>query len=201
MMFMSMLFIAIVIGSDDHEMTVFVHSHSVPSRAVDIPSAATVGDVRRLISAMPEFDDHPSLEFGGQRLNDDEAPIANVGICSESMIEVIAQQMNDLRLFDACIANTKSRKEIWLLTTKNFSSYEEFAEHHQHDHKAMLEDINSHERIPITVELTGEGEIKITEIIMSGFDDDSEGLDLNGMDFGVLAGMEFLELRSGVGTR
>ena len=165
---------------------VFIHSHCVPVFAIDILSDVTIGDVRKTLTKMQTFGQYPLLEFGGKRLQNDALCIADIGICQESVIEVIGQH-NDLQLFDAAIANTESQTDAWfVLTHGNFSNYQQFAEHHNQNYTAMVQAMQVCWQFILSF---SDGDI--THICFSELDFDYK-LDLSGTDVLPLSGMKAL---------
>ena len=175
-------------GNGTSEMTVFLRSSCVPPFAVDICSDATDADLHGMLQSTPCFAAHSQLEFGGVRLDDHAALIADIGITPESIIEVVInQQMNDLQLFNAFIAKTKPRSEVWLeLTMDSFSNYQDFANHHENNYNAMVEVLKKR-RIDKWIRYAWDDNI----IRIKMWCEEVKGT-MNGIDLSALSGMKSL---------
>lgn len=172
--------------------------------AVNIPSQADVGNLRGLVSQIPSIENGTVfyLEFAGKRLSDDAALIADIGTCSEAVIDLIRPQ-NELELFDAFIEKTHSRQQVWLLITDNdFASYHDFAEYHDFNYSLMVEDLSGEEYgDQEIIQWTNEGNIKCIEFSFAAIEfqegdlyyDFDGNLDLNGINLAALTEMKSLK--------
>ena len=99
---------------------------------VDLPAAATVGDVYTAASQLQRVrwlsGGHFLLQHGGQTLRDHGAFIADIGICAEAAIDVVAS-MNDLQNLEQMILPGHCQ-QVWTRRTNGkYESYEQFAQH------------------------------------------------------------------------
>lgn len=115
-----------------------------------------------------------SIFYGGVELMDQSQPLADVGLSNEARLSY-QYAMNDLRLFDVSIANTTSRMEVWSqMTDYCFTSYQEFADHHNQNYAAMMHEMEG--SFTASLQFSSDGDIIEIDLFRAGFD--FAGIDL-----------------------